>query len=149
VIAPAGIEIGSIGGGGRYDDLTGIFGLKDISGVGISFGLDRIFMVLEEMNLFDEVELIKPKVLFVNFGETEASYCMKAMVQLRKKGIKCELFPDSTKIKKQLNYANKREIPFVIMVGETEQLNNNYTIKNMQTGEQQTGSLEKLLEIIA
>lgn len=149
VIAPAGIEIGSIGGGGRYDDLTGIFGLKDISGVGISFGLDRIFMVLEEMNLYDEVVLIKPKVLFVNFGETEASYCMKAMVQLRKKGIKCELFPDSTKIKKQLNYANKREIPFVIMVGETEQLNNNYTIKNMQTGEQQTGSLEKLLEIIA
>ena len=149
VSAPSSVEMGSIGGGGRYDDLTGIFGLKGVSGVGISFGLDRIYMVLEELNLFSEVELARPKVLFVNFGEAEASYCMKALVQLRNKGIKCELFPDSTKLKKQLNYANRREIPFVIMVGDTEQQNNNYTVKNMQTGEQQVCSLEKLLEIIA
>ncbi len=106
-------------------------------------------MVLEALELFEDVELGRPKVLFVNFGETEASYCMKALVQLRKIGIKSELFPESTKLKKQLNYANKREIPFVVMVGNTEQQNNKYSIKNMQTGEQQVCSLEKLLEIIA
>jgi histidyl-tRNA synthetase len=149
VSAPSKVEMGSIGGGGRYDDLTGIFGMKDVSGIGISFGLDRIYMVLDELNLFAEVELARPKVLFVNFGEKEASYCLRALVQLRNKGIKCELFPDAKKLKKQLNYANRRGIPFVVMVGDTEQQNNRYTIKNMQTGEQQDCSLEKLLKIIA
>ncbi len=147
VSAPDGVQMGSIGGGGRYDDLTGIFGLKDVSGVGISFGLDRIYLVLEELNLFDEVELPTPKVLFVNFGKDESTYCMKALVALRNKGIKSELYPDSAKMKKQLNYANRRKIPFVIMVGSTEIKSNKYTLKNMKTGEQQLCNLEELLEI--
>ena len=147
VSAPEGVNMGSIGGGGRYDDLTGIFGLKDVSGVGISFGLDRIYLVLEELNLFDVVALPKPKVLFVNFGEKEATYCMKALTELRKNNIKSELYPDSAKMKKQLNYANRREIPFVVIVGSTEIENNNFTLKNMQTGDQQVCSLKELLEI--
>ena len=147
VSAPEGVKMGSIGGGGRYDDLTGIFGLKDVSGVGISFGLDRIYLVLEELNLFDEVELPKPTVLFVNFGEVEATYCMKALVELRKNNIKSELYPDSAKMKKQMNYANKREIPYVVLVGTTEVENNSYTLKNMKTGEQQLCSLKELLKI--
>ena len=149
VSAPKGVSMGSIGGGGRYDDLTGIFGLKDVSGVGISFGLDRIYLVLDELNLFDEVELPKPRVLFINFGENEASYCMKALVEFRKKGIKSELYPDSAKMKKQMNYANRREIPFVVIVGSTEIENHNFTLKNMQTGDQQVCSLEELLKITA
>ena len=149
VSAPEGVSMGSIGGGGRYDDLTGIFGLKDVSGVGISFGLDRIYLVLEELNLFDAVELPKPKVLFINFGETEAMYCMKALAELRKLNIKSELYPDSAKMKKQMNYANRREIPFVVIVGSSEVENNNYSVKNMQSGEQQVCSLEELLEITA
>mgnify|MGYP000886908003 FL=1 len=147
VSAPKGVQMGSIGGGGRYDDLTGIFGLKDMSGVGISFGLDRIYLVLEELNLFDAVELPKPKVLFVNFGDKEAAFCMKALQKLRENNIKSELYPDSSKMKKQMNYANRREIPFVVMVGSTEVENNSYTLKNMQTGEQQECSLEELLKI--
>ena len=147
VSAPKGVAMGSIGGGGRYDDLTGIFGLKDVSGVGISFGLDRIYLVLEELNLFDVVELPKPKVLFINFGENEAAYCMQALVVLRKNNIKSELYPDAAKMKKQLNYANRREIPFVVLVGSTEIENKNYTLKNMQTGDQQVCNLKELLEI--
>ena len=147
VSAPEGVAMGSIGGGGRYDDLTGIFGLKDVSGVGISFGLDRIYLVLEELNLFDVVELPKPKVLFINFGEKEAAYCMKALAELRKNNIKSELYPDAAKMKKQLNYANRREIPFVVLVGSTEIENKNYTLKNMQTGDQQVCNLKELLEI--
>ena len=147
VSAPKGVKMGSIGGGGRYDDLTGIFGLKDVSGVGISFGLDRIYLVLEELNLFDVVELPKPKVLFINFGEKEAIYCMKALAELRKNNIKSELYPDAAKIKKQMNYANRREIPFVVIVGSNEIENKNYTLKNMQTGDQQVCNLTELLQI--
>ena len=147
VSAPVGVQMGSIGGGGRYDDLTGIFGLKDMSGVGISFGLDRIYLVLEELNLFDAVELPKPKVLFVNFGDKEAAFCMKALVKLRENNIKSELYPDSLKMKKQMNYANRREIPFVVIVGSTEIEKNTYTVKIMQTGQQQECSLEELLKI--
>lgn len=149
VSAPKNVSFGSIGGGGRYDDLTGIFGLKDVSGVGISFGLDRIYLVLEELNLFEEVVLPKPKVLFVNFGEEEAAYCMKALILLRKNNIKSELYPVSAKMKKQMNYANRREIPFVVIVGSTEIENKNYTLKNMQTGDQQVCSLKELLKITA
>ena len=149
VSAPDGVKMGSIGGGGRYDDLTGIFGLKNVSGVGISFGLDRIYLVLEELNLFEEVTLPKPKVLFVNLGENEAAYCMKALVELRNKNIKSELYPDSAKMKKQMNYANKREIPFVVIVGSTELENNKFTLKNMQSGDQQVCNLEELLQITA
>jgi histidyl-tRNA synthetase len=146
VSAPKGVKMGSIGGGGRYDDLTGIFGLKDVSGVGISFGLDRIYLVLEELNLFDVVELPKPKVLFINFGEKEAAYCMKALAELRKNNIKSELYPDAAKMKKQMNYANRREIPYVVIVGSNEIENNNYTLKNMQTGDQQVCNFTELLE---
>ena len=147
VSAPEGVQMGSIGGGGRYDDLTGIFGLKDMSGVGISFGLDRIYLVLDELNLFNTVELPKPKVLFVNFGDIEAAYCMKALVKLRENNIKSELYPDNAKMKKQMNYANKREIPFVVIVGSSEIQKNKYTLKIMQTGEQQECTLEELLKI--
>ncbi|PHQ55975.1 MAG: histidine--tRNA ligase [Lutibacter sp.] len=149
VSAPETVKMGAIGGGGRYDDLTGIFGLKDVSGVGISFGLDRIYLVLEELNLFDEVELPKPKVLFLNLGENEAGYCTKALIKLRNNNIKSELYPDSAKMKKQLNYANRRKIPFVVIVGSNEIENNKYTLKNMQTGDQQVCSLKELLEITA
>jgi histidyl-tRNA synthetase len=147
VSAPKSVSMGSIGGGGRYDDLTGIFGLKDMSGVGISFGLDRIYLVLEELNLFNEVDLPKPKVLFINFGENEALYCLKALIELRKLNVKSELYPEPAKMKKQLNYANKREIPFVVLVGSSEMENNKFTLKNMQSGEQQECSLEELLKI--
>ncbi|MBT8317023.1 MAG: histidine--tRNA ligase [Lutibacter sp.] len=147
VSAPEGIKMGSIGGGGRYDDLTGIFGLKDMSGVGISFGLDRIYLVLEELNLFEEVELPTPKILFINLGEAEATSCLNALVLLRKNNIKSELYPENVKMKKQFNYANKREIPYVIIVGSDEVKNNNFTVKNMKTGDQKLCSLEELLRI--
>ncbi len=147
VTAPKNVKMGSIGGGGRYDDLTGIFGLKDISGVGISFGLDRIYLVLEELDLFNQVELPKPKVLFLNLGEQEATYCMKALINLRNKGIKSELYPDASKMKKQLNYANRRAIQFVVIVGTSEMENKKFTLKNMQSGEQQTCNLQELVDI--
>lgn len=149
VSAPEGVKMGSIGGGGRYDDLTGIFGLKDISGVGISFGLDRIYLVLEELGLFDEVELPVPTILFINFGKTEAAYCMKAISELRNNNIKVELFPDSAKMKKQMNYANRRQIPFVVLAGTSEIEQNKFTLKNMQTGEQEVCSLQELVKITA
>lgn len=147
VLAPKEIKIGAIGGGGRYDDLTGIFGLKDMSGVGISFGLDRIYLVLEELNLFTKVALPKPKVIFINFGEQEAKYCAKAIKKLRESNIKTELYPDAAKMKKQMNYANRREIPFVVLAGTSEIKNNSFTLKNMQTGNQQTCTLEELINI--
>jgi len=149
VSAPEGVNMGSIGGGGRYDDLTGIFGLNDMSGVGISFGLDRIYLVLEELNIFTDLELPKPKVLFINFGDTEAAFCMKALVEMRKNNIKSELYPDSAKLKKQMNYANKREIPFVVMVGVDEIEKDVYTLKNMQSGEQDVCDLKELIRITA
>jgi histidyl-tRNA synthetase len=143
------VKMGSIGGGGRYDDLTGIFGLKNISGIGISFGLDRIYLVLEELNLFKSTELSKPKVLFINFGEKESLYCMTMLKELRKMEIKSELYPDSSKLKKQLNYANKREIPYVILVGEQELLEDNYTLKNMTTGKQILCNKKELFRLLS
>ena len=146
VEAPKGVKMGSIGGGGRYDDLTGIFGLKDVSGVGVSFGLDRIYLVLEELGLFKTVDLPKPKVLFVNFGENETLYAMKAIAKLRAENIKSELFPDNAKMKKQMNYANKREIPFVVIVGSREIENQEFTLKNMISGVQNNYNLEELIK---
>lgn len=145
VAAPKSVKMGSIGGGGRYDDLTGIFGMKNISGVGISFGLDRIFLVLEELGLFPETVNKNVEVLFINFGEKEALFCLKAIKELRQNGIKSELYPDAAKMKKQMNHANKRNIPFVVLVGEQEVNTNSYTLKNMKSGEQETVSLEDLL----
>ena len=137
--------MGSIGGGGRYDDLTGIFGLKDVSGVGISFGLDRIYLVLEELNLFPEAVSKNIDLLFINFGETEALFCLKAIKQLRLNSINAELYPDAAKMKKQMNHANKRNIPFVVLVGEEELESESYTLKNMTTGEQFKLSLKELI----
>ncbi|MDG2280497.1 MAG: histidine--tRNA ligase [Flavicella sp.] len=148
VSAPEGVKMGSIGGGGRYDDLTGIFGLKNMSGVGISFGLDRIYLVLEELNLFAKFEKPRPEVVFINFGDEEAFYATKAIKALRTEGVKAELYPDAAKMKKQMNYANKREIPFVVIVGSKEIEANTYTLKNMQSGEQQECSLEELLQVV-
>ena len=145
VSAPKDVEMGSIGGGGRYDDLTGIFGLNDISGIGISFGLDRIYLVLEELDLFPETVTKNIEVLFINFGEREALYSLKAIKQLREKNIAVELYPDDAKMKKQMNYANKRNIPFVILVGEVELNSEVYTLRNMKTGEQFRLSLEQLI----
>lgn len=144
VAAPEGVAMGSVGGGGRYDDLTGIFGLKDVSGVGISFGLDRIYLVLEELNLFPKTALKNIEALFINFGEKEALFCLKAITTLRNSGIKAELYPDAAKMKKQMNYANKRDIPYVVLVGEKELKNNTYTLKNMQSGAQESLSLASL-----
>ena len=137
VTAPKKVEMGSIGGGGRYDNLTGIFGLNDVSGVGISFGLDRIYLVLEELGLFPKTVTKPIDVLFINFGDKEALFSLKAIKQLRTQGIYAELYPDAAKMKKQLNYANKRNIPFVVLVGEEELLSNSYTLKNMISGDQQ------------
>lgn len=144
VAAPKGVSMGSIGGGGRYDDLTGIFGLKNVSGVGISFGLDRIYLVLEELNLFPTTITKTTEVLFINFGDNEALACLKAIQTLRENGINAELYPDAAKMKKQMNYANKRNIPFVVLVGEEELKNNNFTLKNMESGEQNKLNLEAL-----
>ena len=148
VAAPEGVQMGAVGGGGRYDDLTGIFGLKDMSGVGISFGLDRIYLVMEELSLFNTFDPPRPNVVFVNFGDDEALYCTRAIQQLRRRGVNAELYPDSAKMKKQMNYANKREIPFVVLVGSKEIQANTYTLKNMQSGTQQECNFDALLEVL-
>jgi len=149
VAAPDTVQIGSIGGGGRYDDLTGIFGLNDVSGVGISFGLDRIYLVLEELNLFPSDKTQSTKILFTNFGTLESLYCLKAITSLRSKSIAAELYPDAVKLKKQMVYCNKREIPYVVMVGEAEMEQNKYLLKNMNSGEQQLITLEALIKIVS
>ncbi|MEZ4803439.1 MAG: histidine--tRNA ligase [Gelidibacter sp.] len=148
VSAPKGVDMGSIGGGGRYDDLTGIFGLPNVSGVGISFGLDRIYLVLEALGLFPETINNSVKALFINFGEKEALACLKAIKLLRSQGIKAELFPDTKKTIKQMNYANKRNIPYVILVGESELQNNTFTLKNMISGTQQQLVLTELINTL-
>ncbi|HSI69289.1 MAG TPA: histidine--tRNA ligase [Gillisia sp.] len=145
VAAPAAVKMGSIGGGGRYDDLTGIFGLKNMSGVGISFGLDRIYLVLEELGLFPETVSRSTKIMFINFGEEEALYALKAVNSLRSHGIAAELYPDSAKMKKQMNYANKRDIPFVVLAGAEEMKAQKYGLKDMVTGDQEKLNLEELI----
>ena len=149
VAAPDSVQMGSIGGGGRYDDLTGIFGLKDVSGVGISFGLDRIYLVLEELNLFPSDKTQSTKVLFINFGTSESLYSLKAITALRSNSIATELYPDAAKLKKQMMYCNKREIPYVVMVGESEMEQNKYLLKDMNSGEQQLVDLEALTKIVS
>ncbi|MEG3658161.1 histidine--tRNA ligase [Arenibacter palladensis] len=142
VAAPEGVSMGSIGGGGRYDDLTGIFGLKDVSGVGVSFGLDRIYLVLEELGLFPETIDQSLQVLCVNFGEKEALTSLKLVHQLRRAGIKCDLYPSSAKMQKQMKYANNRNVPFVVLIGEQELGSNSFVVKDMVKGGQQTYSLD-------
>lgn len=148
VSAPETVQMGSIGGGGRYDDLTGIFGLKDMSGVGISFGLDRIYLVLEELNLFPKSVTENTKVLFINFGDAEAMACLKAISALRDSGINAELYPDASKMKKQMTFADRRSIPFVVLVGEEELKSNTFTLKEMKSGNQMKLSFQQLLDAL-
>ncbi|QCX00302.1 histidine--tRNA ligase [Aggregatimonas sangjinii] len=149
VSAPEGVQMGSIGGGGRYDDLTGIFGLKDVSGVGISFGLDRIYLVLDELNLFPEAIGQSLQVLCVNFGEQEAMASLKLVTQLRKAGVTADVYPSDTKMQKQMKYANNRDIPFVILIGGKELENQSFVVKDMKKGDQTTYRFDQLEEFIA
>lgn len=141
-------EMGSICGGGRYDDLTGIFGLPNVSGVGVSFGAERIYDVLLQANLFPEHSTETTKVLFVNFGEREEAYCLPVLTEIRKSGINAEIFPDSAKMQKQMTYANRKNIPFVVLAGESEIRSEKFTLKNMETGEQTSVSPEELINIL-
>ncbi len=137
-------EMGSITGGGRYDDLTGIFGLKNVSGVGISFGADRIFDVMTQLDLFPEDANTTTRILFVNFGEKEECFCLPLLRQLRNEGINAEIYPEAAKMKKQMTYADRKKIPFVALVGENEIKEGTVSLKNMSTGEQaniKTGEL--------
>jgi len=144
-VAALGIEMGSIGGGGRYDDLTGIFGWKDLSGVGISFGLDRIQLVMDQLNAFPSEIGLNAQVLFANMDE-ESSYISFALAQeLRSNGIRCEVYPVQTKMKKQIDFAVKSNIPFLAILGENERLNDEITWRNLETGEQDTLSQKELL----
>ncbi|MCR5180351.1 MAG: ATP phosphoribosyltransferase regulatory subunit, partial [Bacteroidaceae bacterium] len=142
------VEIGSITGGGRYDNLTGIFGMPGLSGVGISFGADRIYDVLNQLNLYPQEVSTTTQLLFVNFGESEAAYALPAVAAARKAGIRVEIYPDAAKMKKQMQYANARAIPFVALAGESEMAAGTFTLKNMQTGEQQAVGTEELIAAV-
>ncbi|MGI8892385.1 MAG: histidine--tRNA ligase [Bacteroidia bacterium] len=141
-------EMGSICGGGRYDDLTGIFGKEGLSGVGISFGADRIYDVMEDLELFPQEITTTTKVLFVNFGPNESMHCLPLLARLRAEGISSEIYPDPVKMKKQMSYADSKNIPFVVIIGSAEVEADKISVKNMKTGEQHTVSLEDLMNKI-
>ncbi len=143
------INIGSIAGGGRYDELTSIFGLDNVSGVGISFGIDRIFLVMDELDLFPENIDVSSQVLFLNFGEEEASFCLSLLKQLRDNNINSELYPTADKIKKQMNYANNKGVQFVVMVGEDEIKSGQLTIKDMRSGDQSKMKVSELIKTLS
>ena len=140
--------MGSISGGGRYDNLTGIFGMPGLSGVGISFGVDRIYDVLNALDLYPKDSLQTTQVLFINFGEKETAYCLPIVAQVRQAGIRAEIYPDSTKMKKQMSYANAKQIPFVVLAGDNEIAAGKVTLKNMDTGEQMLVTAEELINAI-
>ena len=140
------VEMGSITGGGRYDNLTGIFGLPGLSGVGISFGVDRIYDVLNTLDLYPKDSLTTTQVLFINFGEKETAYCLPIINKVRNQGIRAEIFPDAAKMKKQMSYANAKQIPFVVLAGENEMNAGKITLKNMETGEQALMTPDELIE---
>ena len=142
------VEIGSITGGGRYDNLTGIFGMPGLSGVGISFGADRIFDVLNQLDLYPKEAVGGTQVLFVNFGEAETDDCLPALAQVRQAGISAEMYPDAVKMKKQMSYANAKGIPFVVMAGETEMKEGVMALKNMLTGEQRMVKVNELVDAL-
>ena len=142
------VQIGSISGGGRYDNLTGVFGMSGMSGVGISFGADRIYDVLNQLDLYPKEAVNATQLLFVNFGDKEAAYCLPILSQTRDAGIRAEIYPDSAKMKKQMSYANDKNIPFVAIVGENEMNEGKLTLKNMTTGEQSLVTPEELLKAI-
>lgn len=142
------VQIGSITGGGRYDNLTGIFGMPGLSGVGISFGADRIYDVLNTLDLYPKDSINATQLLFINFGEKEIAYCLPLVTKARQAGIRTEMFPDAAKMKKQMNYANAKQIPFVVLAGENEMNEGKVTLKNMITGEQQMVSGDELVAIV-
>lgn len=142
------VQIGSITGGGRYDNLTGIFGMPGLSGVGISFGADRIYDVLNTLDLYPKDSINATQLLFINFGEKETAYCLPLVTKARQAGIRTEMFPDAAKMKKQMNYANAKQIPFVVLAGENEMNEDKVTLKNMITGEQQMVSGDELVAIV-
>lgn len=142
------VSIGSICGGGRYDDLTGIFGLQGVSGVGVSFGADRIYDVMHEMDIFPESLEAVTQVMFVNFGREEEKYCIPLAAKLRNAGISTEIFPDQAKMKKQMNYANRKNIPYVVLVGSKEMESGKLTIKFMESGEQKSMSIEEIIQTV-
>jgi len=142
------VQIGSITGGGRYDDLTGIFGLTGVSGVGISFGADRIYDVMSQLDLFPKDAIAATQVMFVNFGETEEQYCLPLLSKLRAAGISSEIYPDADKMKKQMNYANKKGVKYVALAGESEIAQGMINLKNMETGDQQLIKAEELVGIL-
>lgn len=142
------VKMGSIGGGGRYDDLTGLFGLKNMSGVGVSFGIDRIYDVLEELSLYPENLETGTQVLLVNFGDEDELYSLGVLQELRSAGISAEIYPDSIKFDKQMKYANKRNIPYVIIIGEEERTAGKLSLKNFITGDQQKLSLQEAIEVL-
>ena len=143
------VQMGSITGGGRYDNLTGIFGMPGVSGVGISFGVDRIFDVLNELDAYPQDAMIATRVLFINFGDKETAYCLPVVKKLRDAGIRTEMYPESAKMKKQMSYANTKQIPFVAMAGENEINEGKFTLKNMTTGEQQMVTVEQLIDLLS
>ena len=140
------VQIGSITGGGRYDNLTGIFGMPGISGVGISFGVDRIFDVLNALDCYPKDATNGTQLLFINFGEKETAYCLPTVARLRQAGIRTEYYPDAAKMKKQMSYANAKQIPFVVLAGESEMAEGKFTLKDMATGEQQLLTPDELIE---
>ena len=142
------VQIGSITGGGRYDNLTGIFGMPGISGVGISFGVDRIYDVLNALNCYPKDATNGTQLLFINFGDKETTYCLPAVAKAREAGIRTEIFPDSSKMKKQMSYANAKQIPFVALAGENEMAAGKLTLKNMLSGEQQLLDIEELIKVV-
>ena len=142
------VQIGSITGGGRYDNLTGIFGMPGISGVGISFGVDRIFDVLNTLDCYPKDAVNGTQLLFINFGEKETAYCLPFVAQARAAGIRTEIFPDSSKMKKQMSYANAKQIPFVVLAGDNEITAQKLTLKNMLTGEQQLLDISEIIKIV-
>ncbi|MBQ3313899.1 MAG: histidine--tRNA ligase [Prevotella sp.] len=142
------VQIGSITGGGRYDNLTGIFGMPGISGVGISFGVDRIFDVLNALDCYPKDATNGTQLLFINFGEKETAYCLPSVAKAREAGIRTEIFPDSTKMKKQMSYANAKQIPFVALAGENEMAASKLTLKNMETGEQSLITIDEIIKTI-
>jgi histidyl-tRNA synthetase len=142
------VQIGSISGGGRYDNLTGTFGVPGLSGVGISLGVDRIYDVMEELNLFPENQTMSTRVMLSNFDKDAFNFGLTVLPALREAGINAEMYPDAVKLKKQLDYADRKNIPFVILIGSDEIKANLFSLKNMKTGEQQKGSIEELIQII-
>ena len=142
------VQIGSITGGGRYDNLTGIFGMPGLSGVGISFGADRIYDVLNQLDLYPKDSVMATQVLFINFGEKETAYCLPIINKVRASGIRAEIYPESAKMKKQMSYANAKQIPFVVLAGESEMQQGKVTLKNMESGEQQLLGTEELIKSI-